>query len=198
MSIAARCFKKIFHFNFKARTSRGLMKDKASWFIELRDPNLPAVAGWGECGPLPGLSPELNADFESVLNDVIAKVNASAYGMQDAPSILRMIPPGYSSVRFGFETALLDLQNGGRRILYHNSFLAGEPIPINGLIWMGDMDFLMDQINRKVEQGFRCLKLKVGGLDFERECGLLHYIRKKYFRENITIRLDANGGFRTD
>ena len=156
------------------------------------------MAGWGECGPLPGLSPELNADFESVLNDLVAKVNASGPGMKDPLSILRMIPPGYSSVRFGFETALLDLQNGGRRILYRNGFVEGEPIPINGLIWMGDMDFLMDQINRKVEQGFRCLKLKVGGLNFERECDVLHYIRKKYFRENITIRLDANGGFKTD
>lgn len=174
------------------------MKDKTSWFIELRDPSLPAVAGWGECGPLPGLSPELNADFESVLNDIIEKINASAPGTRDPLSVLRMIPPGYSSVRFGFETALLDLKNGGRRILYRNGFVKGEPIPINGLIWMGDMDFLMDQINRKVEQGFRCLKLKVGGLDFGRECDILNYIRKKYFRENITIRLDANGGFRTD
>ena len=63
---------------------------------------------------------------------------------------------------------------------------------------MGDMDFMMDQINKKVAQGFRCLKLKVGGLDFDRECDILEYIRKRYFREDITIRLDANGAFKPD
>ena len=63
---------------------------------------------------------------------------------------------------------------------------------------MGDMDFMMDQINKKIASGFRCLKLKVGGLDFDRECDILAYIRRRYFRENITIRLDANGAFKSD
>jgi L-alanine-DL-glutamate epimerase-like enolase superfamily enzyme len=38
----------------------------------------------------------------------------------------------------------------------------------------------------------------VGGLDFEKECDVLQYIRRKYFREEITIRLDANGAFKPD
>jgi O-succinylbenzoate synthase len=66
------------------------------------------------------------------------------------------------------------------------------------LIWMGDMDFMMNQINQKIAEGFRCIKLKVGGLDFDRECDTLQYIRKRYFRDDITIRLDANGAFKTD
>ncbi len=198
MPIAARYFKKVFHFNFKARTSRGLLKDKTSWFIKLAEANRPSVEGLGECGPLPGLSPEYNTDFEQVLNDLTDKINTSSLDGKDMLSVMALVPQGFSSITFGLETALMDLQNGGRRRLYNNGFLRGEPIPINGLIWMGDMDFLMDQINRKVEQGFTCLKLKVGGLDFDRECDILRYIRKKYFREKITIRLDANGAFKVD
>jgi o-succinylbenzoate synthase len=92
----------------------------------------------------------------------------------------------------------MDLQNGGTRKLFNNGFIAGQPLHINGLIWMGDMDFMMNQINEKIASGFRCIKLKVGGLDFDRECDTLNYIRKRYYRENIIIRLDANGAFKLD
>nr|HPH47838.1 o-succinylbenzoate synthase [Chryseolinea sp.] len=98
----------------------------------------------------------------------------------------------------GIETAFLDLQNGGKRLIYENAFTASKPIPINGLVWMGDLDFMMHQINQKIAQGFNCIKLKVGGLDFDRECDILQYIRKRYFKNDIIIRLDANGAFKID
>jgi o-succinylbenzoate synthase len=174
------------------------MKDKISWFIKLYDANRPEVAGWGECGPLPGLSVDYVPEFESELASIAAKVSESGFGQHDSADILRLIPGRFPSMLFGFETALLDLTNGGRRMIFDTAFMRGDPIAINGLIWMGDMDFLMNQINVKVAAGFRCLKLKVGGLDFDRECDILRYIRKKYFREDITIRLDANGAFKQD
>ncbi|MFZ6012732.1 MAG: o-succinylbenzoate synthase [Bacteroidota bacterium] len=196
MPLRATYFKKVFEFNFKARTSRGLMKDKTSWFIKVWDHQHPEVFGLGECGPLPGLSPDACPDFEDVLRQVIDKFQ------QKQPahiSDLRpLVPRGYPSIIFGFETAMLDLQHGGKRTIYKNKFTEGQPISINGLIWMGDMDFMMSQINEKIRQGFRCIKLKVGGLDFDRECDTLQYIRKRYFREDILIRLDANGAFKID
>jgi o-succinylbenzoate synthase len=198
MAIRARSAKKIFHFNFKARTSRGTMKDKTSWFIKLFDESDPATDGWGECGPLPGLSVDSLPEFESRVTALVDAVNGSELDANNASAVLRLVPRGFPSITFGMETALRDLQNGGRRVIYDNSFISGEPIAINGLIWMGDMDFLLDQVSKKVTEGFRCLKLKVGGLDFERECDVLRYIRKRYFRDDITIRLDANGAFKAD
>ena len=198
MPIQATHHKKVFNFNFKARTSRGLMKDKTSWFIRIEDKNNPGVFGLGECGPLPGLSPELNPGFESTLADIVEQVNASSLNVTDDTTMRALIPEEFSSIVFGMETALHDLRNGGKRVIFPNSFLEGRPIAINGLVWMGDMDFMMDQINKKIASGFRCLKLKVGGLDFDRECDILAYIRRRYFRENITIRLDANGAFKSD
>src|SRR5690606_30413847 len=114
------------------------------------------------------------------------------------PFLREVLADDFSSVQFALETAWLDLRNGGVKRIYHNGFMNGTPIPINGLIWMGDLDFMMSQINQIVALGFRCIKLKVGGLDFDRECDILRYIRQKYFREDIVIRLDANGAFKTD
>ncbi len=198
MSVRVSFFSRLFKFNFKARTSRGLMKDKLSWFLRAEEEGQPGSFGLGECGPLPGLSMDDKPDFEHTLAGIAQAVNESGLSSRDLQKIVDLVPPEYPSIVFGLETALLDLRNGGKRVIYENSFVNGKPIPINGLIWMGDMDFMMDQINTKVSQGFRCLKLKVGGLDFERECDILSYIRRRYFRESITIRLDANGAFKTD
>ena len=198
MSLRVTVTKRVFKFNFKARTSRGLMKDKTSWFLQTEDDTSPGIKGFGECGPLPGLSVDSREDYEKCLVDIVEKMNASSFTSADTAALLAIIPPEFPSIVFGAETALFDLLNGGKRIIYKNSFSAGKPIPINGLVWMGDMDFMMDQINKKISSGFKCLKLKVGGLDFDRECDILSYIRRRYFRDDITIRLDANGAFKTD
>ena len=198
MAIVATYHKKVFNFNFKARTSRGLMRDKTSWFIKVEESSYPGVFGFGECGPLPGLSADDKPGYEDALAKILTDINTKPLHADIDALVNRVVPPEFPSITFGLETALLDHRNGGNRVIFKNSFTAGTPIPINGLIWMGDMDFMMDQINKKVAEGFRCLKLKVGGLDFDRECDILGYIRKKYFRENILIRLDANGAFKAD
>lgn len=199
MALQANYFKKVFTFSFKARTSRGLMKDKTSWFIRIWDESNPAVYGIGECGPLPGLSSDARPDYEEQLGKIVKGFNQSSFSVGVSIDEVRaLIPNAFSSIIFGFETAFLDFSHGGKRTIFENRFLRGERIPINGLIWMGDMDFMMGQISIKVSDGFNCIKLKVGGLDFDRECDVLNYIRKRYFRENITIRLDANGAFKLD
>lgn len=196
MSLQGNFFSKTFQFNFKARTSRGLMNDKTSWFIRLWDDTNPGIIGIGECGPLKGLSTDHRPDFQQHLEKILHHfLNARRTSVQE---IQDLVPPDFPSIIFGLETALLDLHNGGQRIIFSNSFRKGVPIPINGLIWMGDMDFMMTQINDKISRGFRCIKLKVGGLDFDSECDVLSYIRRRYFRENVTIRLDANGAFKLD
>jgi O-succinylbenzoate synthase len=198
MPLHVTFLKKVFHFNFKARTSRGLMKEKTSWFVRIADDAAPAVFGLGECAPLPGLSVDDRPDYEEALSRIVEQVNGCQLEANDHEQVLSLILPEYPSIRFGFETALLDLKNGGKRLIFDNSFRRGAPIRINGLIWMGDMDFMMDQINKKIAEGFTCLKVKVGGLDFDRECDILDYIRKRYFKSDITIRLDANGAFKVE
>lgn len=196
MPLSAEYFKHVLHFNFKARTSRGLIKDKVSWFVKVWDAQNPKIFGIGECGPLPGLSLDAKPDTEEIIQLCTEEIHKLS--SPDISELKSIIPEDYPAIMFAFETAFLDLANGGTKVIYQNSFIKGKKIPINGLIWMGDMDFMMNQINTKIAQGFRCIKLKVGGLDFDRECDILNYLRNRYFRENIIIRLDANGAFSID
>lgn len=206
MPLQASVYKRIFHFSFDARTSRGSMKDKTSWFIKIWDSSAPEITGVGECGPLPGLSPDHAPELQEKIDSLISHFNQQSISTKPAANLselhkLIMKSLGddlvhYPSLVFAFETALLDLVHGGSKVIFKNSFLEGVPISINGLIWMGGLDFMLQQIEIKIRDGFRCVKLKVGGIDFEKECDVLQYIRRKYFRDNITIRLDANGAFK--
>lgn len=209
MALHLSLHKRVLQFSFNARTSRGTMKDKTSWFLKVWDEGDPHCIGWGECGPLPGLSPELNPEFETQLTRAVLVLNqskASTPKSSDLSALNQFIKDWLSATRvssssslvFALETALLDLLNGGEKVIFKNSFVKGAPIPINGLIWMGGLDFMLQQIEIKIRDGFTCLKLKVGSHDFEKECDVLQYIRRKYFRDKITIRLDANGAFKKD
>lgn len=205
MRLRASYFKKVFEFNFNARTSRGLMENKVSWFTKLWDERNPKTFGIGECGPLPGLSLDATSDFEDVLEKIlldINELNSPKVSPQFDPlkngAFKEIISDDFPAIRFGIETAWFDLQRGGSRIIFKNDFLLGKPIPINGLIWMGESPEMLEQVHKKVSQGFRCIKLKIGGLDFGVECDVLREIRRHYSSSDITIRLDANGAFQPD
>lgn len=183
----ARYSKKTFHFKRPSGTSRGILTEKHAWFIEVWHDAHPEVIGVGECSIIPGLSPDF-VDFESYerkLTEVCADLQSD---LSDWPSI-----------KFGVETALLDLQNGGKGIIFQNDFITGNrKIPINGLIWMGDAAFMQEQIEAKLAEGFTTIKLKIGAIDFQSELDLLRSIRERYSKEEITLRVDANGAFSID
>lgn len=182
------------------------MHERDSWFIRIQDDKKDEIFGLGEAAPLPGLSLELDEEFEQNLKRLVEQFNGEKLELFDrgliqiSNSIIEKIPEllQFPSILFAFEAALLDLNNGGKRLMFNNSFVEGQPIPINGLIWMSGMDMMLQQIEIKIQEGFDCLKLKVGGLDFEKECDILQYIRRKYFKMDITIRLDANGAFKEE
>lgn len=210
MSLRALLHKHTLVFNFPMRTSRGSMKEKNSWYIKIWDDSAPEIFGVGECGPLPGLSPDDQPNLEETLQGLVTMINLRDWSMRDIQRPLAEYKAfftsqfplinfdSYPALIFALETALLDLNNGGQRVIFDNSFRQGKPIPINGLIWMGGLDFMLQQVEIKIRDGFRCVKLKVGGIDFEKECDVLQYIRRKYFRDDITIRLDANGALKPD
>ena len=89
---------------------------------------------------------------------------------------------------FGLETALTSVPD--------SPFARGEEgIPINGLVWMGTFDEMYQRIKEKLDQGFHCVKLKIGAIDWERELELVRFIRSQFSKEQIELRVDANGGF---
>ena len=145
------------------------------------------------------MSPDWGDGFENHLNSIVAKINGLDldFGRIDAvDTASALVPKDLPSIRFGLETALLDFQRGGRRVLFENGFALGKKaIPINGLVWMGDKHFMLEQINKKLEAGYDCIKLKIGAIDLDTEISLLKYIRQKFSKEAITLRVDANGAF---
>jgi len=186
-------------FRFDAGTSRGVLKTRDVYWIKAWDPKNPEIIGWGEAAPLVGLSPDYRDDFEVVLAKMLEKLNDESWETSQEAVLLKMkdlIAFELPSVCFGLETAILDCMNGGKkRILVTDFFDAQKPIPINGLIWMGDRDFMLEQIDQKLGEGFDCIKMKIGAIDFEQEIALLGYIRSRFSPEQITLRVDANGAF---
>lgn len=180
-------------FKFRAGTSRGVLTERDCFLISISKKNNPQLIGIGEASPLKGLSVDYSEDFEEQLDFMCRNLSTKSFEIED---IYRLIPSHFPSLRFAFETALLDLQNGGQRIIFENDFSQNKKgIPINGLVWMGDEKFMEKQIQVKLEQGFSCIKMKIGAIDFETEYKLLTSIRKKYSKEQITLRVDANGAF---
>ncbi len=177
-------------FNFPAVTSRGVLEKKDSWFLRLENTERKNIFGIGECAPLPGLSIDAVDNFEEEIANVCSMINSAG----EIPAELDL--SNFPSIEFGLETALLDLENGGKRIIVETGFTAeNHPIPINGLIWMAKKEKMKEQVRLKLKQGFTCLKLKVGALDFEDEFNLLAEIRKEFTPSELELRIDANGAF---
>ncbi len=201
MGLQASFSKRTFHFSFNARTSRGTMKQRDSWFFKVWDSGNPEVFGMGEASPVSGLSVEKASDVHQQLTQVatsLQSIPASTKWTLDEVHERFGKTSLSSSVYLALETALLDFTNGGRRMIFDNAFVKGNPVDINGLVWMGGLDFMLQQVSIKIEEGFTCIKLKIGGLNFEKELDILQFVRRKYFRDQLTIRLDANGAFKSD
>ncbi len=196
MSLTAHWQKHTLQFLFEAGTSRGVLKTKDTWYIKLWEYKTPSVIGIGECGPLKDLSPDDRSELESKLDEVCKRITKIDFSDSIHQLLTTFSLQEYPSVLFGLETALLDLKNGGDRIIFPTPFSNGkESIPINGLVWMGDEVFMQEQLEEKINQGYDCIKLKIGAIDFNTEIKLIESIRKRFTLEQITIRVDANGAF---
>ena len=194
-------FKRTLLFQFEAGTSRGVLRTRDVYWIKVQEKGDLNQTGWGEAAPLAGLSPDFGPDFENQLGVVLLQARSRSWDLKEdvtLQQVKELVPFSLPSIRFGLETALLDLVHGGtKRILANAFFDQGTPIPINGLIWMGTKEFMLQQITQKLSAGFSCLKMKIGAIDFEQELELLHFIRQQKNADELTLRVDANGAFST-
>ncbi len=172
--------KRTLTFKKPAGTSRGVMDTRNIWIITLSQND---IIGIGECAPLPGLSLD---NIQQVENNLIEVCNNPQYYIDDLSQLT-----DYPSIRCGLEMAMLDLSNGGGQ----NYFDDFKSIQINGLIWMGDPDFMLHQVEQKLTEGWKCIKMKIGALDFEKELEILYSIRSRFNKDELELRVDANGAF---
>ena len=183
--------KKILHFKQPAGTSRGVYTTRTIWLVHLSEGD---KTGVGECAPLPDLSCDAMPDeaYEAKLRQFCERLTGDS--PQDEAEVFESMRP-YPSMLFGLETALLNLRNGD--LLFDTPFSRGEEgIPINGLVWMGRYDEMLQRMEEKLEKGFRCVKLKIGAIDFDQELDLVKRIRDRFSFHEVELRLDANGAFK--
>lgn len=174
------------HFKQPAGTSRGVYTTRKSWFVYLSDGQREGV---GECAPLPDLSCDARPDYAEVLDNFCQSLCET--GEIDYEAMLT-----YPSMLFGLETAVMDLKSKKQGVLFDTAFSRGEVgIPINGLVWMGNYDEMLQRMEEKLEKGFRCVKLKIGAIDFDQELDLVKRIRDRFSFHEVELRLDANGAF---
>ena len=178
--------KYILHFKRPSGTSRGVMTEKETWFIVLEKDG---KKGIGECGILRGLSADDRPDYEAKLRWTCDNIHLGKNQLWEA-----LIE--FPSIQFGVEMAFQSLRSESPFLLFPSAFANGEKsIVINGLVWMGEESFMKQQIEEKLAASFRCVKLKIGAIDFDKELQLLGYIRQHFSPEQVEIRVDANGAF---
>ncbi len=173
-------------FKRPAGTSRGVLYHKDTWFLIIKKDGRKGV---GEVAMFRGLSAEEHKGFDEKLQWLEKNIFLPA-------EIIFKELQGFPSIIFGLEQALLSLHSDDPFLLFPSAFTQGEQgIPINGLIWMGDKDFMLRQIDKKIRTGFGVIKMKIGAIDFETELEILAYIRQHYGHKDLEIRVDANGAF---
>ena len=188
---------RVLHFKQPAGTSRGVYTERRIWLLSVSDG---FAVGIGECAPLPQLSCDDIPDYGEVLRrfcDEVERTGEIPYeALRDYPSML-----------FGLETAMLSpltsplspLTSHLSPLIFDTPFSRGEVgIPINGLVWMGTFEEMQQRIEEKLATGFRCVKLKIGAIDFDAELELIKKIRSRFSRHDVELRVDANGAFPYD
>ncbi len=199
MGLKVKWLKHTLKFKFEAGTSRGVYTEKDTFFLKIFDSENPSVFGLGEAAPLKGLSIDDLPNFEEILQelcDTFNNLDLEVFEWNINIILSQLIDDRFPSIKFGFETALLDVMNGGRRVIFDNDFSKSKKaININGLVWMGSKDFMTAQVNEKLAAGFDTIKMKVGAINFAEELEILSSIRQQFSAEQITLRVDANGAF---
>ncbi len=179
--------KHLLQFKIPAGTSRGTMETRETWFLEISENG---KIGIGECAMFRGLSIDDRPDFEEKLQWVCENI---LLGEEKLYAELMEFP----SIQLGIETAFKSLTAENPFEIFPSEFTQGEKgIPINGLVWMGDEAFMKQQISEKLKSGFRCIKMKIGAINFKTEIRLLHSIRKEFSLAELELRVDANGAFK--
>lgn len=182
---------KLLHFLQPAGTSRGVYNTRLSFYLKLTSDEQPDVVGVGECATLPDLSCDAMPpnEYERKLRTFCDEYERT--GVIDYEAMR-----AYPSMLFGLETAVVQFNAKGSLNFFDTPFGRGEEgIPINGLVWMGMFEEMFERLEAKLKAGFRCVKLKIGAIDFDRELQLIRHIRSTFSRKDVELRVDANGGF---
>lgn len=185
-------------FKRPSGTSRGILNEKETFLFKLVSQENEEIEYFGETGLFRGLSYDDKPDYEEKLEWVCNQFNSNQKVNWEE---LR----AYPSIQFGLEQVMKAADNYKNKVLddafnpvlFPSEFTEGKiGIPINGLIWMGGVDFMKEQIREKLNQNYHCIKIKIG-VDWKEEHAILKHLRNEFSADDLELRVDANGGFNT-
>lgn len=208
------------HFKQPAGTSRGVYTTRHSYYLTLTSDEMPGVEGVGECATLPDLSCDAKPEYAVTLRqvcqmveqmgripyDMIRAYPSITFGLETAfasffdaaKKFLKIVSAEGASSSEMLKQKGVSVPAGMENLvnLFDSPFGRGEEgITINGLVWMGTYEEMLARLEEKLQAGFHCVKLKIGAIDFFKELDLIKRIRDVYTREQVELRMDANGGF---
>lgn len=208
------------HFKQPAGTSRGVYTTRHSYYLTLTSDEMPGIEGVGECATLPDLSCDAKPEYAVTLRqvcqmveqmgripyDMIRAYPSITFGLETAfasffdaaKKLLEIVPAEGASSSEMLKQKGVSVPAGMENLvnLFDSPFGRGEEgITINGLVWMGTYEEMLARLEEKLQAGFHCVKLKIGAIDFFKELDLIKRIRDVYTREQVELRVDANGGF---
>ncbi len=181
--------KRILRFINPAGTSRGVLLQKEAWFIYLYEDDAPVIKGIGEVSFIPGLSKDDPNKIEEKITEVCSQINKGTFNFEKAIV-------DFPGINFAIETANRDFNSKGDKIIFPSLFTDGKMgIRTNGLVWMGSFEEMSERIAKKLVDGFKCIKIKIGAININQELTLLANLRRKFSPDELEIRVDANGAF---
>lgn len=183
----------LLEFKKPAQTSRDTLFLKRGFFISLTWNDYTA---WGEVSIIESLS----VDNVGRIILLLKKWQASSRNFSQVSDWFDYIHEDdlcqLPALLTGLEMVKCNLATHSPYLYFPSHFTQGSiSIPINGLVWMGNYDEMQKQIDAKLSEGFRCIKLKIGAISWEDEYRLLFNLRNRYPADQLEIRVDANGAF---
>lgn len=176
--------------------------------VALRVVDESGAVGWGEASPLPGYSEDDLTDVESGLDDWAARWTRDEIAEADEPGedpALAALP----AARCAVDTALLDLAARRNGVPMHAELLAlASPVrpiarvPVAALVSLTGVErpgaprasrTVLGEVTERVADGYKTVKIKIGGKDFAAELAQLAEIRVAF--PFLRLRLDANGSW---
>ena len=181
------------------QTALGILSNREGFVIEIRDRD--NRIGLGEAAPLAGFGMETLAETRGILQNfskslINIEINAEINDLQDIENLLTECDRS-PAAKHGLELALLNLL-----AQFHGIPLAqllantvnGEvraQVEVNAVIGGISPDLAAAKAQVYIQEGYRCLKIKVGNQNFQSDLQRVMSVRSQVGND-IQIRIDAN------
>ncbi|MFD1571958.1 mandelate racemase/muconate lactonizing enzyme family protein [Halorubrum laminariae] len=198
-------------------TARGPIRDREGFVVSVdtADSDSSRATGVGEATPLPGWTESLSACESALLDAGVSTVAADdetpvsdqrqsdpiSSGPTSTDPLTRLDPAETPAARHGLALALADAAARDAERSLSAELVAdcdlpppAETVPVNATIGDADPDATAAAAASAVDEGFDCLKVKVGARSVDADAARFRAVRDAV-GDAVALRADANGAW---